>query len=200
MPNSSSRLNSGIHLRTYGFYLVMITVAIGVFMIIRHYGNRLVLVGANALAGQAVGAHAQINTLLHVLLALAVVIVTARAIGALFKLFHQPPVIGEVIGGILLGPSFLGRVAPDVYHFVLPESAAPFLGIIAQLGVILYMFLVGLELDLKVLKRSGHATLAISHASIIIPFLLGATLALHIFPTMADPGVTFTSFALFLGV
>ncbi len=140
------------------------------------------------------------NQLLHVLLALATVIVTARAVGAIFKLLRQPPVIGEVIGGILLGPSFLGRMAPEWYAYVLPPSAAPFLGVIAQLGVIFYMFVVGLELDLKVLRKSGHATLAISHASIMVPFLLGSGLALWIYPTMSTPDISFTAFSLFLGV
>jgi len=141
-----------------------------------------------------------VNQLLHVLLALATVIVTARAVGAIFKLLRQPPVIGEVIGGILLGPSFLGRMAPEWYAYVLPPSAAPFLGVIAQLGVIFYMFVVGLELDLKVLRKSGHATLAISHASIMVPFLLGSGLALWIYPTMSTPDISFTAFSLFLGV
>lgn len=183
---------------TFLLYLFMLAGTIGLFMIINHKGRAL------SVPTPAVGtpgvAHEQINTLLHVLLALAVVIIMARAMGALFKLVHQPAVIGEVIGGIVLGPSFLGRLAPDISNYVLPHSAAPFLGVIAQLGVILYMFLVGLELDLKVLRRSGHATLAISHASIVVPFLLGSSLALFIYQNMAPPGVNFTSFALFLGV
>jgi len=100
----------------------------------------------------------------------------------------------------LLGPSFLGSISPELYHILLPPAAAPFLGLIAQLGVIFYMFVVGLELDLKLIRRSGHVALAISHASIVVPFLLGALLALGLFKTHSAPGVTFTSFALFLGV
>lgn len=140
-----------------------------------------------------------LDTLLHVLLALTVVIITARGIGAIFKFIHQPPVIGEVIGGILLGPSFLGLWLPDVYNYVLPQSAAPFLGIISQLGIILYMFLVGLELDLKVMRTSGHSTVAISHAGIVVPFLLGAGLAYFLYPILSHEGIPFTQFALFLG-
>lgn len=158
--------------------------------------------GANNIAHITDGttSHAQINYLLQILLALSVVIVMARGMGSLFSLFGQPKVIGEVVGGILLGPSFLGSLSPQLYHFLLPPAAAPFLGLIAQLGVIFYMFVVGLELDLKVLRKSGHAALAISHASIVVPFLLGSALALYIYKKVALPEVGFTSFALFLGV
>lgn len=178
----------------------MLVVSILIFIAIRNSGEKLVAMAPAVAPGTTKAAHQQINLLLHVLLALAVVIVTARAVGAVFKFLHQPPVIGEVIGGIMLGPSLLGRLAPDVYAYLLPISAAPFLGLIAQFGVILYMFLVGLELDLKLLRRSGHATLAISHASIVIPFLFGSSLALFIYTSMSTSDVKFTSFALFMGV
>ena len=83
---------------------------------------------------------------------------------------------------------------------MLPQSVAPYLGVVAQLGVILYMFLVGLELEGGRLRRRAHATVAISHASIVAPFLLGAALALYLYPRLASSDVPFTSFALFMGV
>jgi Kef-type K+ transport system membrane component KefB len=83
---------------------------------------------------------------------------------------------------------------------VLPTSIAPFLNVIAQVGVILYMFLVGLELDPKLLRNRGHATIAISHASILAPFLMGAGLAVFLYPTFSPGSVSFTSFSLFIGV
>jgi Kef-type K+ transport system membrane component KefB len=141
-----------------------------------------------------------VDVLMHVLLALALVIITARAVGLLFGLLRQPPVIGEVLAGLLLGPSVLGRFAPGAAAYVLPPSVAPFLGLLAQVGVILYMFLVGLELDLSLVKRRTHATVAISHASIVVPFLLGAGLALVLYPRLSSSDVPFTSFALFCGV
>ncbi len=176
--------------------------ALGILAIsaVDHMGSTLV---APQMPGEGLSASQapeQINMLLHVLLSLAVVIVTARAVGGAFKWIGQPAVIGEVVGGILLGPSFLGHLWPTTYEFLLPKSAAPFLGIIAQLGVILYMFIVGLELDLKLLRKSGHATLAISHASIIVPFIMGTSLALYLYPILSSSQVPFRSFALFLGV
>jgi Kef-type K+ transport system membrane component KefB len=86
----------------------------------------------------------------HLLLALAAVIVAGRALGAVFCWFGQPPVIAEVIAGILLGPSLLGAISPAAQQYLLPDSIKPDLEVIAQLGVILDMFVVGLELDLRV--------------------------------------------------
>jgi len=140
------------------------------------------------------------HVIAHVLLALAVVIVAGKLIGAIFVVFKQPPVIGEVVAGILLGPSLLGRISPEAYAFILPHSVAPFLGVIAQLGVIIYMFVVGLELNAGLLREKAHTTIAISHASIIAPFLLGSVLALYVYPRLSTSDVPFTSFALFMGV
>src|SRR5262249_43290110 len=136
----------------------------------------------------------------HVLLALLVVIVAARLLGAVFERLQQPAVIGEVIAGIFLGPSLLGRVSPDVSAYLLPASVAPFLSVLAQVGVVLFMFLVGLELDTGTLQHKRHATVAISHASIVAPLLMGATLALWLYPRLATADVPFTSFALFMAV
>jgi Kef-type K+ transport system membrane component KefB len=138
--------------------------------------------------------------LLSVLVALTVIMITARLVGAVFKRLDQPAVMGEVVGGILLGPSLLGRISPELQAFLLPSEAAPFLNVIAQLGVILYMFLVGLELDLQALRSRVTVTLAISITSIVLPFGLGAALAWRLHAAWAPEGVGLTSFALFLGV
>jgi Kef-type K+ transport system membrane component KefB len=138
--------------------------------------------------------------LLSVLLALTVIIITARVVGFLFTRLNQPAVIGEVIGGILLGPSLLGRLAPDLQAFLLPAAAAPTLGILSQIGVILYMFLVGLELDLSRLRSTVSITIAIAVASIVIPFALGAGVSVALFDQLASANVPLTSFTLFLGV
>jgi len=127
-----------------------------------------------------------------------------RWLGKLFVYFGQPRVIGEMVAGIMLGPSLLGRIWPEAMHFIFPTGSPtdirPALGIIAQIGVILYMFLVGLELNAELIRSRAHATIAISHASIVMPFLLGSILALWLYPHVGTAGVPFTSFALFMGV
>jgi K+:H+ antiporter len=184
--------------KMFAFYGAMIVMAAIAFLLIRSAGDQLT---APAGAGLAQGAGRSINsTLFQALLALGVIIGTARAMGALFGLIGQPAVIGELVGGLMLGPSLLGRIAPAFHDQLLPPGVTSFLGVYSQLGVILYLFLVGLELDLSVLRKSSHATLAISHASIITPFLLGASLALNLYPKVSTSGVPFTVFALFLGV
>ncbi|MFT3925373.1 MAG: cation:proton antiporter [Myxococcales bacterium] len=140
------------------------------------------------------------GTLFHVLLALVVVIVASRLVGMLFRYFHQPAVIGEVVAGIALGPSLLGRIAPEASSFLFPPAVVPLIGVLAQIGVIVFMFLVGLDLDTKQLGKKGEAALAISHASILAPMLLGGALALWLYPTLAPAGVPFDVFGLFMGV
>jgi len=140
------------------------------------------------------------ETLLHVLLAMAIIIAVARVLGYVFRRLNQPPVIGEVVAGILLGPSLLGAIAPGLSGYLLPPAVAPILGVIAQIGVILYMFIVGIELDTQQLRHRTHVSIAISHASIIAPFLLGSSLALFLYPNLATRAVPFSLFALFIGV
>lgn len=136
----------------------------------------------------------------HTFLALAVIMATARLVGAIFSRFQQPPVIGEVIAGILLGPSLLGWLAPAVSAFVLPPFIMPGLNIIAQLGVALFMFVVGLELDVKQLSGHTRSSVAISQASIAVPFILGWLLAWLLYDSWAPKNVPFNVFALFVGI
>ena len=182
-------------------YLLLLAAAVGLFFVIRSIGEDIsrapLEVGANV-GKPHVEPHA--SALPQVLLALVTVIVTARVLGLIFQQLGQPRVIGEVVAGIVLGPSVLGRLSPETAAFLLPSTVMPMLGVLAQLGVILYMFLVGLELNSELLRSRAHTTVAISHASIVAPFLLGALLALEVFPHYAPPGVGFTSFALFMGV
>lgn len=181
-------------------YGLMLGAAAGLYLLIRHCGEGLAVPPAAEAGGLAPGAAPAGHLLAHVLLALVVIIAAARALGACFRFLHQPPVIGEVIAGILLGPSLLGAVAPGVGAFVLPPSVAPPLAVIAQVGVILFMFLVGIELDTRLLRQRSHATIAISHASIVVPFLAGSGLALWLYPLLSSPAVGFTNFSLFMGI
>jgi Kef-type K+ transport system membrane component KefB len=139
------------------------------------------------------------TALSQVLLALAAVILVGRLFSAALKWIGQPPVIGEVIAGIALGPSLFSWFGFEASP-LLPKDVAPYLAIIAQLGVILYMFLVGLEFNPNHLKSNAAAAVAISFTSIVLPLALGACLAVGLFSRFAPPGTTLTSFALFMGV
>jgi Kef-type K+ transport system membrane component KefB len=197
-------------------YLLMLAGAVVTFLWIRQQGAALVApppsgpafgsaaaaspVVAAAPPGAAGAPRGAAEVLPHLLLALATILLAARAVGAVFRRLGQPPVVGEVLAGILLGPSLLGRISPASMAFLLPPSVAPALGILAQVGVILFMFLVGLELDPDAMGHRTRATIAIAHSSIIVPFVLGALLALPLYPRLSTRDVPFTAFALFLGV
>lgn len=134
------------------------------------------------------------------LLQVIVIILFARLFGFLFKKIGQPSVIGEILAGIVLGPSLLGLYLPDVSQFLFPVSSLGNLQVLSQIGLILFMFVVGMELNLNVLKNKAHEAVVISHASIIVPFALGVGLAYFIYSSFAPQGVEFSSFALFLGI
>ena len=184
-------------------YGVLLSVAVIIYLIIREYGMRLPAptrpTAQLGVAAGPPGGH-DADVMVHILVALSVVIAFARLGGMLFRFLHQPAVVGEIMAGIMLGPSLLGRIWPQAFTYLLPPMVAPFLDVLAQLGIILYMFLVGLELDPKLVGRQGHAAVAISHASIVTPFLLGTLLALVLYPQVAAAGVPFTGFSLFVGV
>ncbi|HEY0462315.1 MAG TPA: cation:proton antiporter [Pyrinomonadaceae bacterium] len=133
------------------------------------------------------------------ILQIAVIIVAARCIGLIFRKFHQPQVIGEMVAGLLLGPSLLGQVAPSLSAQLFPPASLGSLNALSQVGLMLFMFLVGLELDLKKLRTLGNATVIISQVSIIVPLLLGALIALFLYPRLSDSSVRFIAFALFMG-
>ncbi len=177
----------------------MLALGACIFQVVCSYGEGLVAPAATSVHVRVTSAPPE-STPLEVLSALLVVVVAARTLGFAFKLLRQPPVIGEMVAGIALGPSLLGRFAPDAASFLLPPSAAPELGLVAQMGVVLFMFLVGLGLDTSRLTRHTHATVAVSHASIVVPFLLGTVLALWLYPRFSPPSVPFPLFASFLGV
>ncbi len=181
----------------YGF---MIVVAAGLFLLVRHFGEQLSPVTPTDGSAPSTAITAKPEILLHVLIALVSILLLGRWLGKVFTYFGQPRVIGEIVAGIVLGPSLLGAISPAAMEFILPKEVGPFLGIIANIGVILYMFLVGLDFNAGLLRARAHATVAISHASIVAPFMLGSLLALWLYPMLAPPDVPFTSFALFMGV
>jgi Kef-type K+ transport system membrane component KefB len=130
---------------------------------------------------------------------LVVILVAARVAGALVGRIGQPMVIGEMAAGLALGPSLFGLVAPDAFRALFPADRLTPLAALSQLGVLLFMFAVGLRLDLDVLRGRARAAVAVSHASIVAPFLLGAALAPLLHRDLAPPGVGLLPFTLFLG-
>lgn len=182
-------------------YVAMIAGSVGIYLLVRHSGAALLAPPAPETATEVTPSASHSYLLAHLLLALAGIMVTARFVGLAFERWlKQPRVIGEIVAGLMLGPSVLGAISPVALAFVLPADVAPHLGMLAKVGVVLFMFLVGLELDPGLLKGKTHATLSISHASILAPFLLGAALALWVYPLYSNESVGFTVFSLFLGV
>jgi len=138
---------------------------------------------------------------LAILLAqIVTIILVARIFGWVCKKIGQPTVIGEILAGIILGPSVIGMYFPEFTATLFPSESLGNLQFLSQIGLILFMFVIGMELDLNVLKNKAHDAVVISHASIIIPFTLGIGLAYYIYLNFAPEGVKFTSFGLFLGI
>ncbi|MDP2236525.1 MAG: cation:proton antiporter [Bacteroidales bacterium] len=145
--------------------------------------------------------HYNLEHPLAVLLAQIVTIIfVARLLGWLCKKIGQPMVIGEIVAGIILGPSLIGFYFPEFSTALFPDHSLGNLQFISQIGLILFMFIIGMELDLKVLRTKAHDAIVISHASIIIPFALGMGLAYFIYGSFAPEGVPFSSFGLFMGI
>ncbi len=138
---------------------------------------------------------------LAILLAqIVTIILVARFFGWMFRKIGQPSVIGEIIAGIVLGPSLVGIYFPEFSLALFPIESLGNLQFLSQIGLIFFMFVIGMELDLKVLKNKANDAVVISHASIIIPFSLGVALSYFIYYRFAPEGVEFLSFSLFMGI
>jgi len=133
-------------------------------------------------------------------LQLLVIIVAACFAGSLAARLGQPAVVGEMIAGILLGPSLFGLLAPSAFAFVFAAPSLEPLRLFSQIGVCLFMFAVGMELNVSELRKQVQTAIVVSHSSIVIPYLMGATLALFLYQNLAKPGASFLAFALFMGI
>ena len=129
-----------------------------------------------------------------------VVLVVARLAGYLFTRIGIPAVVGETTAGILLGPSLFGLVAPGAFAFVFPADSLGALRLLSQVGICLFMFAVGMEVNVKQVWSRASSAVAVSHTSIVVPFLLGVCLAYPLFTQMAGERATFVTFALFMGI
>lgn len=128
------------------------------------------------------------------------IIFVARIFGWICIKIKQPAVIGEMIAGIVMGPSLIGMYFPEFSAMLFPTESLGNLQFLSQIGLILFMYIVGMEIDMKILRNKAHDAVVISHASIIIPFVLGMGLAYFIYDEFAPANVQFTSFGLFAGI
>ena len=139
------------------------------------------------------------HTVILVLVEVLIVIGLSRLVGLAFRSIKQPLVIGEIVAGIMLGPSLFGLVAPHLAVTLFPPETFPFLNVLSQVGLIFFMFLIGLELNPKYLGGQLEVAVLTSHVSILVPFSLGTLLAVVLYPLVSNASVSFTAFALFLG-
>ncbi|MFI9616706.1 cation:proton antiporter [Streptomyces sp. NPDC052023] len=134
------------------------------------------------------------------LTAVPAVILACRAGAQLVRRLGQPPVVGEIVVGILFGPSLLGWLWPGAQAWLFPQSVLPYLGVLGNIGLLAFMFLVGLELDLKALRGHSRTAVAVSQAGIALPLLLGTVLAFGMYGTFAPAGTDRTAFVMFIAV
>ena len=145
-------------------------------------------------------AHNASTGLSRLILQLAIILSVSSAMGWAFMRLGQPAVLGEMTAGILLGPSLFGLVAPQAFLFVFAPASLDVLRLFSQIGVCIFMFAIGMELDLSQLRHSAHRFLVIGHSSILIPYLFGVVLALFLYNNYAQAGASFTPFALVMGI
>lgn len=202
--------------QTFLIYLAILALfGSGIFLVIKHgqhlpapgAGNTTAVTGiappvalddpASAWSGMRENLQ---DPLSRLLLQVIVIILATRMVGALFVRCGQPAVVGEVLAGILLGPSLLGWVWPAAAGFIFPRESLVFLKLFSQIGVCLFMFVVGLELEVSHLRQKARTAVMVSHVSIVFPYFLGVVAALFLYSNYAAPGASFPAFALFMGI
>jgi Kef-type K+ transport system membrane component KefB len=171
--------------------LVVVPVLVAIVLLIVLSDHSTAAASAGTVAG---------HPMAQLLLAIAVVVGACKAAGWLARRLRQPPVIGEITAGILLGPSVFAAAWPSGAAALIPDSVLPQMNVLAQLGIVLFVFLTGLELNTSLLHGRGQLAVMVSHVSIVMPFLLGILLAVVAYAKFAPEGVGYPAFALFMGV
>lgn len=187
------------------FYVLVTLFCVGGCIVILQYGTGLQTAEApRAVTSDTPATAALLANFRHplsiLLLQLIVVVSAGKLLGWLFQRIRQPTVIGEMVAGIVLGPSLLGMALPEVEGFLFPATSLGSLQLLSHLGVILFMFFIGLELDLSAVRQRARAAVLVSHVGIVAPFVLGCAFALGVYSTLAPDGVAFAPFALFMGI
>lgn len=191
-----SRMTWGLH---YGVWAA-VPLLVGL-LLARHAGPTVtaLAVRPQEAAGSTWAQHLG-SPLVLFLLQLLVLLLVAKGAGALVRRFGQPAVIGEMAAGLMMGPLVLGSLLPGLHGAVFPASSLGALGLLSQLGVLMFLLVAGAELDLGALRGRRRFAVTVSHAGIAVPFLLGVLLALWLYPAHGPAGVGFTAFALFVGI
>jgi len=194
-------------------YMVIVAIA-GIIFFVLHLGNQLPPppVATRPKAEIAAAAPATHDTSLigavtsvlmdngssplsKLILQLIIIIVAASVARSIFTRLGQPAVVGEMVAGILLGPSLFGLLAPNAFQFVFATPTLGPLRLFSQIGVCLFLFVVGMELNVSYLRKKVETAVVVSHASIVVPYLLGVILALFVYSQYALPGTSFMAFA-----
>ncbi len=201
-PGSRFTFSQARHYLPY--FLLLLVFVIGVWLILAAGSKLQPVAPAAVTTTQATSTNVlweNFRTPLSILLTqIIVILIMAGLFRRLFRWFHQPPVMGEMVAGIVLGPSVLGLIYPPALSFLFPPSSLETLRQLSQIGVVLFMFIVGTELNVRYVREKGSAAVMISHASIVVPFLLGTALSLFLYRDLAPAGTSFNAFALFIGV
>jgi Kef-type K+ transport system membrane component KefB len=181
-------------------YAVLVGLPLIALILLIGVGEQRYVTEAAAGGAEAVAAGGRSFHVLTLILQIATILIVARLFGKLFRRLGQPQVVGEMIAGVVLGPSVFGALAPAVSAYVFPPLSLDYLNALSQIGLLLFMFLIGLEMDARLLRGSTRTALLTSHASIVLPFLLGVALAYYFFEYAPPaPGIAFTGYALFIG-
>lgn len=193
--------------KNYGIYVLMLLVFGGLIYVALQTGERF---SAHAVAGQlregAFGMFKSVilnnlrGSLTVLLFQIIVILLTVRLFSGLFRFIGQPGVIGEIVAGIVLGPSVLGLFFPDLFRGLFPEDSLMNLELLSQIGLVLFMFVIGMDVDFSMLRNKMNETLVISHAGIIVPFFLGIVASFWVYEEYAAGSTAFLPFALFIGI
>ena len=197
-PNS---MRSFRPLRTGAAYLAFVVLPIAGLLWVLHTGTALLppLNTGAATATDSIPASQIVLRTPIFLTQIIIIVAAARLVGSVLRKLRQPRVVGEMLAGLMLGPSLLGALAPGAYAWLFPVGTVRFLNALSQTGIVLFMFLIGLELNVREIIRRSRDSLIVSHASIAIPMFAGVALALVFYRKFAMAGIPFPTFALFLG-
>lgn len=202
------------------FYVITLPLAVLGIMAVLHLGSDLPVPQASGAGVSAKpakealqgGEASAVATMMHSLqenfqdplsrlfVQLILIIAASRLLGKAAGWIGQPAVVGEMAAGILLGPSLFGMLSPEAFHFVFPPESLGSLKLLSQVGVCFFMFSVGMELNIAQLRSKTHTAVVVSHASIVMPYLLGVVLAYFLYSHLAAQGASFMAFALFMGI